>query len=227
MSPPGTPGEPSSGLTTTRPFAMSATPAAAIAAPAFPTGSYRTILIDPPWAYEQKLGRADQGDTTRGGLPYESMSYEELAALPMGALAAENCQLWLWATNTHLHDALHLVEAWGFTYKTTATWAKNRFGLGYWLRGQTEHLILAVRGSPRERFNGPNGATGKACSTLIVAPLSKHSKKPLKAYQLIEEMSSEPRIELFARNRRTGWTSWGNEVGDEVLGGPLDAVESP
>lgn len=124
---------------------------------------FRTILIDPPWLYEQRLGRGKKaGDTTRGGLPYRSMSVQELEALPIQAISGEDCMLFLWATNAHIHEALHLMEKWGFKYKTMVTWAKTQIGLGYWFRGQTEHLLFGVRGNPRGRMSGPHGATGKS-----------------------------------------------------------------
>lgn len=153
------------------------------------------------------------------------MSNEEIMALPIGDVAAQDCQLWLWATNTHLPVAFDITKAWGFRYITTATWIKNRLGLGYWLRGRTEQLILAVRGSPRGKMIGPNGATGFAWDTLIdereiefdhtalvLGAVRQHSRKPDSAYDMIEALSEEPRLELFARRKRTGWAAWGNEV---------------
>lgn len=186
------------------------------------TPKYRTILCDPPWAYRQSLGRGKKaGHTTRGGLPYSPMTIEQLQSLPVGDLADQDCMLWLWATNSHLHEAFHLISAWGFEYKTCLTWGKRRIGLGYWLRGQSEHLLLGVKGNPRAGMTGPNGATGKSWSTFIetddpegsyiIAENGKHSAKPQVFVDLIEDVSEPPRIELFSRGARLGWEAWGSE----------------
>ncbi|MGH8580657.1 MAG: MT-A70 family methyltransferase [Gammaproteobacteria bacterium] len=112
--------------------------------PALPQGPFRTIVADPPWAYELR-----SEDLTHRGRPcYPSMSLAEIVALPVATFAHEDAMLWLWTTNTHLPAAFGVVESWGFTYKTTLTWAKDGPGLGDWLRGQTEHCLLAVRGRP-------------------------------------------------------------------------------
>lgn len=177
---------------------------------------WRTLLLDPPWPYEQKLTAED----ARGGAKkhYESMSIGEIASLPIADIAAEDCQLWLWTTNSHLPAAFPLLEAWGFTYRSTCTWVKGRedgpiqIGLGYWLRGATEHLLLASRGDARRKLRGEHGATGMAWSTVIHARKGKHSEKPEASYRMIEAMSEEPRLELFARKRRPHWASFGNQL---------------
>lgn len=174
---------------------------------------YRTILADPPWAYRQQLGRGKKsGDTTRGGLPYKAMTVSEITFLPVTSLADDDATLFLWSTNSHLHEAFHVIEAWHFEYKTMVTWGKSRFGLGYWLRGQTEHLLLAVRGNPRKGMTGPHGATGKAWSTLILDKAGDHSGKPQVFLDMIEDIAEPPRLELFARAKRFGWDTWGNET---------------
>jgi len=182
-------------------------------------GGYRTILIDPPWPYEQKL----DVEKTRGGAQkhYESLTLEEIESLHPEQFANDDCQLWLWVTNTHLPFFSRLLDAWKFEYRTMRTWVKGRverdrliihFGLGYWLRGATEHLILATRGNPRSKFDGPHGATGGNISTVILASREEHSKKPEESYVDIERMSNEPRLELFARKKRNGWTTWGDQL---------------
>lgn len=108
------------------------------------------------------------------------------------------------------------MERWGFTYHVLLTWGKvtangkPHIGLEYWLRGATEHLIVASRGRPRERMTGPHGATGKAWSTLLLAPRREHSQKPDEAYVMAEDIGPEPRLECFARFKRGGWATWGN-----------------
>ena len=174
---------------------------------------YRTIIADPPWPYAQPLGRGKKaGVVARGGLPYSAMTIQSIAQMPIQRLADDDCQLWLWTTNSHIHEALHVIDAWGFTYKTMATWAKTQIGLGYWLRGQTEHCILAIKGHPRAKLTGPNGATGNAWSTLITAPRSDHSTKPQAFYDMAENIGESPRLELFARRLRLGWDAWGDEA---------------
>jgi len=173
---------------------------------------YRTILADPPYPYRQKLNRP----TTRGGLKYPTMTIDEIMKIPVREWADKDCQCWLWTTNSHLHDAFHILEAWGFMYVTTATWVKTKMGLGYWLRGKTEHLLLGRRGSPRSKFIGPHGSSGYDWSTFIYAPPRGHSEKPQCAYDMIESLSEEPRLELFGRKRRFGWETWGDEVGVRI-----------
>ena len=175
---------------------------------------YGTILIDPPWDYNQKLA---SHDTTRGGAikHYSLMTFEELKELPISPLAEKDCMLWLWVTNSFIQEGFELIKHWGFEYKTMLTWGKTQFGIGYWLRGQTEHCLLAVRGKPRLLFKGKNGACGNNYSTLLIAKRREHSRKPDEMYNIIENISPEPRIELFARQRRQGWDVWGNEAPKE------------
>ena len=174
---------------------------------------YKTILVDPPWPYSQTLGRGKKfGDTTGGGLPYKSLTLEQIKSLPINGLADKDCMLFLWTTNSFIHEAFHVVEAWHFTYKTMVTWGKTQIGLGYWLRGQTEHFLLAVKGNPRTKMTGPHGTTGSSWSTLIIDKRTAHSEKPQVFSDMIEEKSEPPRIELFARRQRMGWDVWGNEV---------------
>lgn len=177
---------------------------------------YRTIVADPPYSYTQKLNRA----TTRGGIKYPTMTVEQIMNIPIQKWVAKDCQLWLWSTNAHLHDALHILEAWGFRYITTCTWVKTKMGLGYWLRGKTEHLLLGVRGNPRSKFVGIHGASGYDWSTFIYAPPQGHSKKPDIAYDMIEALSEEPRLDLFGRRYRFGWDTWGDEVGVHIALNP-------
>lgn len=176
---------------------------------------YGTILIDPPWRYRQVAGKGKKaGDSTRGGLDYPTMSMEELMGLDIMQYADKDCILWLWTTNSHIPCAFPLMEKWGFKYKTMVTWAKNQIGLGFWLRGQTEHLLLGIRGNPREGMIGPHGATGKSWSTLITSKRGEHSVKPEVFIDMIEDISPEPRLEIFARRHRFGWDVIGNQGGD-------------
>jgi N6-adenosine-specific RNA methylase IME4 len=176
--------------------------------PPLPTGPFDVVACDPPWQYTHRPG----DDSKRNVTPYPAMSLDELKALPVAELAARDCALWLWTTNAHLPDAVELVKAWGFEWKTMLTWAKDRIGTGDLLRGQTEHAVLAVRGRPILTLAGQ--------STLLRAARGEHSAKPEEFYALVESLCPGSKVELFARRRRPGWTAWGGpELLDPVANG--------
>ncbi len=168
-------------------------------APALPTGPFRVLVIDPPWSYEKRKN----DPTHRSSLDYPSMSMDEIAALPVPTLAHDDAVLWLWTTNAYLEEAHTLAKGWGFEVKTALTWAKNQIGLGDWLRGQTEHCIFAVRGRPVVELAGH--------STLLNAKRREHSRKPEEFYSLVESLCPGSKVELFARQQREGWATWGAE----------------
>jgi len=173
-------------------------------------GVYRTILVDFPWL-ERGGGKIKRGADKH----YPLIKPADMAGVVMRApwRAADDSHLYCWATNTHLRDAFKLVEIMGFRYITTITWAKPSFGIGRYFRGQTEHLLFAVRGSGSRLRDA--WTARKSLSTLIATSQGArriHSKKPVEAYELIEQASPGPRIELFARAARDGWDHWGNEV---------------
>lgn len=174
---------------------------------------YATILADPPWRYNRNQtdwkGERSVFDRV---LPYRSMPTTEILALPIERLAERSSMLWLWVTNAHLHEGLHTLKRWGFRYVGMRTWAKPHYGTGFWLRGQTEHLMLGVRGQPNRNKQYQPNAVNHGISTLLSAPTGQHSSKPPESYRDIERMSKEPRIELFARRARPGWDSWGLEA---------------
>lgn len=179
----------------------------------FPNNKYNTIMADPPWPYNQKLGRPEKRDSTRGGLTYQSMSIQEISELSVQTIANKDCIIGLWTTNSHIHEALHILNTWGFTYKTMTTWVKTHIGLGYWLRGQTEHMLIGIKGHPRWAYTGPHGAAGHGWSTFLrYSSKDEHSVKPVSGYQLLEGISIQPRIELFSRSYRIGWDSWGDQM---------------
>jgi N6-adenosine-specific RNA methylase IME4 len=168
-------------------------------APPLPGGRYRVLVIDPPWAYEKR----ENDPSHRSALDYPSMSLDEIAALPVPDLAHDDAVLWLWTTNAYLDAAHELAKGWGFEVKTVLTWAKDRLGLGDWLRGQTEHALLAVRGRPVVELAGQ--------STLLTAKRRGHSRKPEEFYALVESLCPGSKLELFARQSREGWATWGAE----------------
>ena len=169
------------------------------------------ILADPPWPLDQP--EKNGADGLRRRVHYDRMTIEEIKAIPVPLISSPDCHLWLWTTNAHLEKALEVVHAWGFQYKTMATWAKRKLGLGWWLRSKTEHLILAVK-SDKMRHN-PG-----AYSTLIEDDYRGHSKKPETAYRLVEALSPGPYIELFADSEeREGWLKLHNPlVPDDPFG---------
>lgn len=162
---------------------------------------YRTILADPPWGTKNLASTA--------GRHYPLMSLEDICALPVEDLAEDDAHLWLWVTNGDVFEtAPAVMAAWGFSYRSCLTWIKPRFGLGPYLRNQTEHLLLGVRGRAPIQFRGQG--------TWMYAPLQEHSHKPEEQYAVIERCSPGPYVELFARRRRPGWDAWGNEVACDV-----------
>lgn len=168
------------------------------------TTKYRTIYADPPWP-ERGGGKIKRGANRH----YPLMTIKEIMALPVKEIADDNCHLYLWTTNNFLKDSLKVVEVWGFRYVTIITWAKDRIGLGQYYRGMTEHCIFAVKGKLPYKIIDGKRQQGK---TLIIAPKREHSRKPDEMRKMIETVSYEPRIELFARERWKGWDAWGNEI---------------
>lgn len=163
------------------------------------TGRFHVIVSDPPWNYEKRAGDV----THRADLPYPGMPTDDVCALPVGDHAEEDCILWLWTTNAFMRDAFRVLDAWGFQEKTILTWAKDRMGTGDWLRGQTEHCIMAVRGKPIVQLHNE--------TTLLRGPLREHSRKPDEFYALVERLCPGTKLEMFAREARPGWAAWGAE----------------
>jgi len=162
---------------------------------------YSTVLADPPWNIEQ-LGK-------RGAeRHYNLLPVSAIAALPVSRLAAADAHCWLWVTNASLWAGKQVLEAWGFQYRSILTWIKPKFGLGAYLRNQTEHLLLGVRGRAPIQFRGQG--------SWLYAPVQEHSHKPEEQYAVIERCSPGPYLELFARRPRLGWHVWGNQVDSDV-----------
>ena len=176
-----------------------------IASPPYP---YRVILADPPWTF---MTRSSRGKGRSPEKHYSCMSLDEIKALPVAGLADKDCAMFLWTIDTHLPQALDLINAWGFTFKTKAfEWARlNKSGQGYftgmgfWTRANSETCLLATRGKPKR--------VAKDVRRLIVSPRREHSRKPDEVYERIERLLRGPGIELFARQERAGWDSWGLE----------------
>lgn len=169
-------------------------------------GKYKTIYVDPPWP-ERGGGKIKRGADRH----YDLMTVKEIAALPVQNLAdPEGCHLYLWVTNNYLPAGLETMAAWSFRYITMITWTKDRIGLGQYFRGLTEHCLFGVLGTLPYKTVGGKRQQGR---TGFFAPKGRHSEKPGEMRQMIETVSYEPRIELFARATAPGWDAWGNEVG--------------
>ena len=170
-------------------------------------GNYSIIYADPPWQYQRsKVQGAAENH-------YPTMGIDELCALPVADLAAPDSALFLWATFPQLPEALRLIEAWGFRYKSVAfVWLKKNkkadswfYGLGFWTRGNAEICLLATRGHPKRQAANIH--------QFIISPIEAHSKKPDEAREkIVALMGDLPRVELFARQSPPGWEVWGNEV---------------
>lgn len=175
-----------------------------------PEKKYNIIYADPPWSY------SDKGCNGNAEAHYPTMKLDDICKMPVnlaGGIAADDCVLFMWATYPMLKEALKVIDAWGFTYKSIAfQWVKqNRsgnglfFGLGRWTRGNTEPCLIAVKGKPK-RISASVGQ-------LILSPLRKHSQKPDEVRdRIVDLMGDLPRIELFARHTAPGWDSWGTEI---------------
>jgi N6-adenosine-specific RNA methylase IME4 len=171
---------------------------------------FPVIVADPPWTFETWT-EAGKGKSPERH--YACMSLDDIKALPVRQLAADNCALFLWTTWPHLPHANEVIQAWGFTYRTAGfVWVKqtqDRLGLatwtGYWTRANSEPCLLAAKGKCQRRSTGVH--------QIIMAPRREHSRKPDEVYERIEQLLDGPYLELFARTERPGWTNWGNESG--------------
>lgn len=165
-----------------------------------PDGEFNVLLADPPWKYDFSETGSRKVETQ-----YPTMTLEDIKKLnPPSSI---NSVLFLWATAPKLKEALMVMESWGFVYKSQLVWDKMMIGMGYWFRGQHELLLVGIKGkvSPPK----PENRT----SSVLKEKRKGHSQKPERIYRIIEQMVPGGKyLELFARNGRKGWTSWGNEV---------------
>ena len=177
---------------------------------------YQIIYADPPWSYNV----ASKKGTSRGVAErhYQTMKLEDICKLNIPS--AENSVLFMWATYPNLPQALEVIKAWGYTYKTVAfTWVKIYchtknpiMGCGFWTRANAEICLLATKGKDYPR------RIDKGVQQVIIEPRREHSQKPNVARERITQLMGDlPRIELFAREKVDGWDSWGNEVASDII----------
>lgn len=163
-----------------------------------PAGTFRTIVIDPPWDY------GDHAVRGAAATHYAVMDMLDLAELPVSDMAGDEAHLYVWVTNPMLPFVWQLIDAWGFEYKTLLTWGKPQMGTGHWFRGATEHVAFCTRGNLPLR--------SQDIINWFQADRRKHSEKPEEFYEIVERASGGPYVELFARQARQGWEAWGDEL---------------
>jgi len=180
-----------------------------------PVGGYGVIYADPPWKFQT---RSVKGKGRSAEAHYDCMSISDLANRPVHECSARDSVLLVWVTDPMLAAGLALGSAWGFVYKTVGFyWAKTSadgaawpIGAGYWTRANPEQCLLFTCGHPK-RINAD-------VRKLIVSPRREHSHKPDEVYDRIERLCGGPYVELFARNLRPGWASWGNQAEIGIAG---------
>lgn len=172
---------------------------------------FGSVLIDPPWRFMNRTGKVapEHRRLTR----YQTLSIPELEQLSIERLARPQSHLYLWCPNALLAEGLHLMQAWGFTYKTNLIWYKVRKdggpdgrGVGFYFRNVTEMVLFGVKGGLRTL------APGRRQTNMIVHRKREHSWKPPILHRIVQECSPGPFVELFARGRMPGWEHWGDQV---------------
>ena len=174
-----------------------------------PNKKYGVIYADPPWSFKTY---SEKGKDRSPEKHYPVLSIADIIRLPVDRIAKDNAVLLMWVIDPLLDQAFKVIDAWGFKYKTVGfTWAKSNktkpgffTGLGYWTRGNPEMCLLATKGKPKR--------LSKSVPQLVIDQRREHSKKPDIMYKHIENLLEGPYIELFARQKVSGWDAWGNEV---------------
>jgi N6-adenosine-specific RNA methylase IME4 len=173
---------------------------------------FSTILVDPPWRFQNSTGKV--APEHRRLSRYGTLSLDEIQALPICDIAAPTAHLYLWVPNALLPEGLAVMAAWGFSYKSNIVWHKVRKdggsdgrGVGFYFRNVTEIILFGIRGK-----NARTLAPGRRQVNLIATRKREHSRKPDELYPVIEACSPGPYLELFARGTRPGWHLWGNQA---------------
>ena len=175
---------------------------------------FKTILADPPWQFQNKTGKVAPEHKRLNR--YSTMTLEDIALLPIKDLAEEPAHLYLWVPYALLLEGLQVMQAWGFQYKTNIVWHKVRKdggpdgrGVGFYFRNTTELILFGVKGKKARTL-----APGRRQVNILRTMKREHSRKPDELYDLIEECSPGPYLELFARGTRENWSTWGNQAED-------------
>lgn len=175
--------------------------------------SFACILADPPWQFINRTGK--MAPEHKRLSRYGTMDLPTIAALPVSAISAATSHLYLWVPNALLPEGLHVMKAWGFSYKSNIVWHKLRKdggsdgrGVGFYFRNVTEIVLFGVRGK-----NARTLAPGRTQVNYLGTRKREHSRKPDELYSIIEQCSPGPRLEMFARGTRPEWISWGNQAG--------------
>lgn len=173
---------------------------------------YSTIYADPPWRFQNRTGKIAPEHKRLNR--YDTLSLEEIMSLPVSEVASAKSHLYLWVPNALLPDGLAVMKAWGFEYKGNIIWEKVRKdgqpdgrGVGFYFRNVTEVLLFGVRGAPNRTL-----APARSQVNLIRTQKREHSRKPDEIIPIIENCSSGPYLELFARGEREGWDMWGDQA---------------
>lgn len=181
---------------------------------------FSTILADPPWRFQNRTGK--MAPEHKRLARYGTMTTDDICALPVESISAETAHLYLWVPNALLPDGLDVMRRWGFQYKTNIVWNKIRKdggpdgrGVGFYFRNTTELLLFGTRGK-----NARTLAPGRRQVNVLCTMKREHSRKPDEAYDLIEQCSWGPFLEMFARGSREGWATWGNQAQDYYPGWP-------
>ncbi len=172
---------------------------------------FPTILADPPWRFQNRTGK--MAPEHRRLSRYDTMTLDDIKALPVAEHACEPAHLYLWVPNALLPEGIEVMRAWGFEYKSNLIWHKIRKdggsdgrGVGFYFRNVTEVVLFGVRGKKARTL-----APGRRQVNLIASRKREHSRKPDELYDVIESCSPGPYLELFARGSRKNWTAWGNQ----------------
>ncbi len=175
---------------------------------------FSTILADPPWQFNNRTGKVAPEHKRLNR--YSTMTFNEIANIPVDNITCETAHLYLWIPNALLLEGLNVMDSWGFQYKTHIVWQKIRKdgepdgrGVGFYFRNTTELLLFGIKGK-----NARTLAPARSQVNVIKSRKREHSRKPDEQYELIEKCSWGPFLELFARGTRPGWYAWGNQKDD-------------
>jgi len=178
---------------------------------------FKTILADPPWQFQNRTGKMAPEHKRLNR--YSTMKLEDIKSIPVNEVADSPCHLYLWVPNALLPEGLEVMQAWGFKYKSNIVWEKIRKdgepdgrGVGFYFRNVTELLLFGIKGE-----NARTLAPARSQVNLIRTQKREHSRKPDEIFNIIEQCSAAPFLELFARGTRENWTLWGNEANGDYI----------